>query len=94
MTRKELNISIFEGTAEGILWQPRLETWIRHRMGRGTLPKRFQDMNNLEIYDALGCSIRYLSSAYDSSTWIERFEIRDDMVKIEEQHPNHTISRV
>jgi len=67
MTRKELNISIFEGTAEGVLWQPRLETWIGHHMERGILPNRFRDMNNLEIHDALGCSIRYLSSAYDSS---------------------------
>lgn len=94
MTRKELNVAIFEGTAEGVLWQPRLETWLRHHMERGTLPERFRDMNNLEIYDALGCSIRYLSSAYGSSPWIEEFEIRDDMVVIEEQHPNHTISRV
>lgn len=94
MTRKELNIAIFEGTAEGVLWQPRLETWIGHHMERGTLPERFRDMNNLEIYDALGCSIRYLASACDSSSWIEKFEIRDDMVVIEEQHPNHTIWRV
>ena len=93
MTRKELNVAIFEGTAEGVLWQPRLETWIGHYMECGTLPERFRDMTNLEIYDALGCSIRYLSCAY-ASTWIEKFKIRDDMVVIEEQHPNHTISRV
>ena len=40
MTRKELNMSIFEGTAEGVLWQPRLETWISHHMEQGTLPNR------------------------------------------------------
>jgi len=44
-------------------------------------------MNDLEIYDALGCSIRYRAFA-----GIERFRIRDDVVVIEEQHPNHTIS--
>ena len=94
MTRKKLNISIFEGTAEGVLWQPRLETWISHHMEQGTLPNRFRDMSNLEIYDALGCSIRYLASVCDSSAWIEKFEIRADMVKIEEQHPTRTISKV
>ncbi len=89
MTRRELNIAIFEGAAEGVLWQPRLETWIAHHMERGTLPERFRGMSNLEIYDALGCSIRY-----GACTGIEQFEIRDDLVRIEEQHPNHTVSRV
>ena len=72
MTRKEMNIAIFEGTAEGILWQPRLETWISHHMEREKLPARFRGMNNLEIYDALGCSIRYLASACESSDWIDK----------------------
>ena len=89
MTRRELNIAVFEGTAEGVLWQPRLETWIGHHMERGTLPERFRGMSNLEIYDALGCSIRYAASA-----GIERFERRDDLVRIDEQHPDHTIVRV
>ena len=89
MTRRELNIAIFEGTAEGVLWQPRLETWIAHHTERGTLPDRFRHMSSLEIYDALGCSIRYGASA-----GIEQFEIRDDMVRIEEQHPKHTVLRV
>ena len=89
MTRKELNLAIFEGTTKGVLWQPRLETWIGHHSSHGTLPERFSNMNNLEIYDALGCSIRYAASA-----GVERFESRDDLVRIEEQHPNHTVSRV
>ena len=89
MTRRELNIAVFEGTAEGVLWQPRLETWIGHHMERGTLPERFRGLSNLEIYDALGCSIRYAASA-----GIERFERRDDLVRIDEQHPDHTIVRV
>jgi len=85
MTRRELNIAIFEGTAKGVLWQPRLETWIRHH----TIPERFRGMNNLEIYDALGCSIRYGVGA-----GIEGFEIRADLVRITEEHPEHTVSRV
>lgn len=89
MTRRELNLAIFEGTADKVLWQPRLETWIGHHMERGTLPERFQGMSNLEIYDILHCSIRYAASA-----GIERFERRDDLVRIEEQHPDHTVIRV
>ena len=90
MTRRELNLAIFEGTAERVLWQPRLETWIRHHTQRGTLPARFRGMSAFEIYDALRCSIRYAAA----SAGIERVEIRDDLVRIEEQHANHTIYRV
>lgn len=89
MTRKELNLAIFEGTAKGVLWQPRLETWIFHHLEYGTMPERFRDMEPMEIYDALGCSIRY-------GVWAcaEQFETRDDLVKIEEIHPNHTVQTI
>ena len=66
-----------------------METWIRHHMERGTLPERFRGMSELEIYDALGCSVRYAASA-----GIERYELRDDMVRIEERYPDHTVVRV
>lgn len=89
MTRKELNLAIFEGTAEGVLWQPRLETWIGHHMTYGTLPERFRGMNNLEIYDVLGCSIRYAASA-----GIEGYEDCDDIVRTSEQQSNNTISKI
>jgi len=89
MTRKELNLAIFEGTAEGVLWQPRLETWIGHHRSRGTLPRRFQGKSSLEIYDELRCSVRYAASA-----GIERLENREDLVRITEEHPNHTVYRV
>jgi hypothetical protein len=91
MTRKELNLAIFEGKAEGVLWQPRLETWIGDRMTYGTMPERFRDMSHYEIYDALRCSIRYAQSADNR---FERYEVRDDLVRIEEQHPNHTVIKV
>jgi len=81
MTRKELNLAIFEGTADKVLWQPRLETWIGHHTDRGTLPERFRGMNNLEIYDTLRCSIRYAASA-----GIEGFQCRDDIVRIEDTY--------
>ena len=89
MTRRELNLAIFEGTADRVLWQPRLETWIGHHMTYGTMPERFKGMTNLEIYDELGCSIRYAASA-----GIERYQRRDDIVRITEEHPSHTVYRV
>ena len=42
MTRKELNLAIFEGTTDKVLWQPRLETWISHHMEKDTMPERFR----------------------------------------------------
>ncbi|MFH0797316.1 MAG: hypothetical protein V2A65_09755 [Candidatus Omnitrophota bacterium] len=89
MTRKELNLAIFEGKAKGVLWQPRLETWIGHHLEYGTMPERFRDMEPLEIYDALGCSVRYAASA-----GIEYFEIRDDLVRIEEKYPDRTVEKI
>lgn len=89
MTRKELNLAIFQGTARSVLWQPRLETWLNHHMEYGTMPERYQGMSNLDIYDALGCSIRYAASA-----GIERWESRADLVCIEEQHPEHTVQGI
>ena len=89
MTRKELNLAIFEGAADKVLWQPRLETWIGHHVSRGTMPERFRGMSSLEIYDALGCSVRYAASA-----GIEQYEVRDDLVRIHEQHPDHSVEVV
>ena len=86
MTRKALNLAVFEGKAQGVLWQPRLETWIGHHMAEGTMPARFKGMSSLEIYDALRCSVRYAASA-----GIEWFEERADLVRIEEHHPDHSV---
>lgn len=84
MNRRELDLAIFEGTADKVLWQPRLETWIGHHRESGTLPSRLEGMSNVEIYDALGCSIRY--GAADS---VERFY--GEGVETEEiQTENHT----
>lgn len=72
MTRRELNIRIFEGTANAVLWQPRApEAWVAHHRRYGTLPERFRNLDDIAIYDALRCSPRYLASAgliqyYDS----------------------------
>ena len=74
MTRKELNLAIFEGTADKVLWQPRLETWYWHHRTCGTLPARYQDLDYLPFYDSLKCSVRYASS-----TGLESHQDRDDV---------------
>jgi hypothetical protein len=63
MTRRELNLAIFEGKADRPLWQPRLEEWIAYNRVRGTLPAPYASMEDLEIYDYLRCSTRYSASA-------------------------------
>ena len=88
MTRKELNLAVFEGKAERVLWQPRLETWIGHHMQHGTMPERFKGMSSFDIYDALGCSVRYAASV-----GIESYIDREDLVHITEQHADHTVER-
>lgn len=101
MNRRELNLAIFEGTTDKVLWQPRLETWIRHHIRRDSLPDRFRGMNNLEVYDALGCSFRYLRHVTScgwalapTAPWLERFFNRDDLVRIEEIYSDYTLARV
>jgi hypothetical protein len=65
VTRRELNLAIFERTApsNAVLWQPRLETWIGHHAAEGTLPERCRGLDSFGIYDNLRCSIRYAASA-------------------------------
>jgi hypothetical protein len=93
MTRRELNLAIFEGTADRVLWQPRLETWISDRVARGIMPNRFRGMSVLEIYDELRCSIRYPSYHF-GDCGLRRSRLRDDLVKIVEEHPNHFVERL
>jgi hypothetical protein len=63
MTRRKLNIEIFEGKADKVLWQPRLETWIYYNRLNNSLPDRFKDLSDFQIYDELGCSVRYGASS-------------------------------
>ncbi len=71
MTRRELNLAIFEGTADRPLWQPRLEEWINYNRRRKTIPARWRDCDYLQIYDDLRCSVRYAASAGVVSTYSE-----------------------
>jgi len=90
MTRRELNIAIFEGKAEGVLWQPRLEEWIGYHRKHKTLPERFQDMDDLVIYDNLGCSIRYSATA-GLKQYYEPSDVECEEKKIDEEHRISTI---
>jgi hypothetical protein len=77
MTRKQLNLAIFEGKANSVLWQPRLESWISFHRTKGTLNEKFRDLTDLEIYDYLKCSVRYAASAglhYYYTKTVETFE--------------------
>lgn len=89
MTRKELNLAIFEGKADRVLWQPRLETWINHHRENGTLPERFKDKDYFGIYDALGASVRYAASV-----GLESYEEPGDVERRSEQHGEYYISIV
>lgn len=99
MTRRELNLAIFEKTTQRVLWQPRLETWISHHLKEGTLPERYTDMDYWGIYDDLQCSVRYAASA-----GIESYYEPDDLVFTSEQQgdkfvetitsPSGTLTRV
>lgn len=92
MTRRELNLAIYEGKAKGVLWQPRLETWIEHHRAHNTMPARFRNMNSLEIYDALGCSPRY-GEDYSllGKCGMEWYQVPDGITRKEERTGNHTI---
>ena len=89
MTRRELNLAIFEGTADAVLWQPRLETWIHHHRCEGTLPKRFADRDHFGVYDELRCSVRYAASA-----GLERYEEPSDLTRSAEQDGRYHITTV
>ncbi len=87
MTRKELNLAIFEGTANAVLWQPRLETWIYHHQAQGTLPDRYKDLDYFGIYDALHCSVRYAACA-----GIEGYAEPNDIATTEERLDEHHLA--
>ena len=89
MTRRELNVAIFEGRADVVLWQPYLDTWINHHAERGTLPGRLRGMDTLAIYDALGCSPRYAAGA-----GLTRREEPADVVRTEEVQGNRVIRSI
>jgi len=87
MTRKELNLAIFEGTTDKVLWQPRIEMWIHERRRTDTMPGRFEGLDDFGIYDALRCSPRY-NVASGLESWREEEFVR----RTEEIDHQHVVS--
>lgn len=59
MTFRERTLRIFQRKpVDNIVYQPRIEHWYGYNKARGTLPGRYRDMELIDLYDDLGCSIR------------------------------------
>lgn len=59
MTFRERQNATFRGDPlDRVLWQPRLEHWYRINKAQGTLPERYRNMTDLQVYDDLNCSMR------------------------------------
>lgn len=60
MTDRERVQRTFAGEpVDRVCWQPRLEHWFRYRQKTGTMPERYEGMDLFEVYDDLGCAVRY-----------------------------------
>ncbi|HUV04300.1 MAG TPA: uroporphyrinogen decarboxylase family protein [Armatimonadota bacterium] len=59
MTFRERTLAIFaHKPVDGIVYQPRIEHWFWTHQREGTLPERYKDMSDIELYDDIGCSCR------------------------------------
>jgi hypothetical protein len=60
MTDRECVLGVFEGRpVDRVCWQPRLEHWYSYRVKTGTLPERYEGAELFDLYDDLGCGVRY-----------------------------------
>ncbi len=59
MTFRERTLKTFRHEdLDNIVYQPRIEHWYNYNKARDALPERYRDMELLDVYDDLGCSIR------------------------------------
>jgi len=59
MNNRDRTMAVFtRGRADRLLWQPRLHYWYDMNRARGKLPKKYEGLGILEIYDDLGASPR------------------------------------
>jgi hypothetical protein len=59
MNFRERILNIYQHKpVDNIVWQPRLDYLFNRSKELGTLPKRYRDMELLDFYDDLNCSIR------------------------------------
>jgi hypothetical protein len=61
MTKKEMNLSVFERKhIPRVLFQPRLEPWFVWHRQFGLLPEKYKNLTLPEFYDELDLSMRYV----------------------------------
>ncbi len=61
MTFREMNLAVFEGRPyPHVLFQPRVEPWLAWHKQFGNLSPRYRDMEIRDLFDDLGCSMRYV----------------------------------
>ena len=86
MTKKEINLRIFEGKEiSGVFFQPRIEWWYRYNKAQRTLPEKYQNMSLLELFDDLGVSIRYFSYATGLPDAVGAKNLREKEIKTKEK---------
>ena len=61
LTFREMNLRVFEGKPNPhVLFQPRFEPWFDWHRHAGDLPPRIAEMDIAEVYDFVGCAMRYV----------------------------------
>lgn len=59
MNFRERTLAIFaHQPVDNVVYQPRIEHWYNVNKVQGTLPDRYKDMSQIEVYDDLGISVR------------------------------------
>ena len=61
MSFGEMNLRVFRGKPlPHVLFQPRFEPWYAWHQTFGGLPERYQGVSVRDVYDEVGCSMRYV----------------------------------
>jgi len=73
MTKREMNLAVFEGKSlPQVFFQPRIEPWYELHAKQGTLPPDLQGLSLLEAYDYLDISMRYFHPAMGAKNFLRR----------------------
>lgn len=81
----DMILSVYRGEDPGgVVWQPRLEFWYHVNKRRGTLPKKYEKATLIDLYDDLGCSIRY---------FVQPLRVKYQNVKVTERREGERLYR-
>jgi len=101
MDNRERVMAVFcRRKIDRIVWQPRLHHWYDVNKARGTLPRRYEGRDILEIYDDLGASPRAYHYFNDTIKCIEGDQVQlqvkedEDHVYTEYKTPKGRLSQV